>query len=1013
MKTPARSAFVGALVGLAALLLLDVGSARAESDTFTTVSAAETIHAAHLAEPLVRAAPTTPEDDLALARAVAAYERRAQPGDVASLTVFLSDHPQTGWAPAVLTNLGLLYLHEGYFSRAIDAWQKAWAAGKDATEPRARAMVDEAAGELARLYASLGQFQNLTALFAEIGDRPITGSATEAVQEAREKLSLVTANPVHLFNCGPVALKLLMLSVDPGDQRGNALQWYQAGPNGTSLAELAGLADKAKFPYRLVWRKPGQPVPVPALVHWNVGHFSTIVGKANGRYQVQDPVFPGGGLWVTQEALDAEATGYFLVPLQAPGDPGWRAASADEAAHLWGKGPTSGTQAGDNNDPTAHGGSNNCPLCGYDIKESAVDVTLSDVPVGYVPPIGPPAKVRITYNQREDSQPANFGFFNVSPKWTLNWLTYVTDDPVNPGASVSRYLPGGGAYYYNGYSAGTGRFAAQADDGSVLVLASQSPVTYRRQLRDGGVEIYTRSDGSAAYPRRIFLSQVIDPQGNALALTYDAQLRLTSLTDATGRQTTFIYDLSTQPLLVTRIADPFGRTATLTYDTSGRLSSITDILGLTSRFAYDANSLVNAMTTPYGTTSFAYTAPGAAGPPRFVQVTDPLGYHEREEWVEPASIPDSDPAATVPQGMPLPLTNQYLKYRDSFYWDRNAYVLAGCTPTGGCDYTKGRDRHFHHVPNTSIKSTSLESVKYPLENRIWYAYPGQTISIYGGTYNQPTAAGRVLDDGTTQLTQLSYDTTGYFNLTQIVDPVGRVTAFSYADQVDLAAISQATAYGVRTTIAQLTYNTHHRPVLATDAAGQTTSYGYNAAGQLTSLTDPLGHTTSSQYNASGDLTSITNANGVTAATFTYDAFDRIATYTDSEGWTVAYGYDAADRLTKVTYPDGTAETYTYDKLDLASYQDRLGRTWRYAHDAGRRLTAVTDPTGRQTLFAYNPIGEVTARTDPNGNVTAWAYDLEGRLTGKTYADSSAVAYAYESTTSRLKSATDALGQVKQ
>jgi len=38
--------------------------------------------------------------------------------------------------------------------------------------------------------------------------------------------------------------------------------------------------------------------------------------------------------------------------------------------------------------------------------------------------------------------------------------------------------------------------------------------------------------------------------------------------------------------------------------------------------------------------------------------------------------------------------------------------------------------------------------------------------------------------------------------------------------------------------------------------------------------------------------------------------------------------------------------------------------------------------------------------------------VEGRLVTKTYADSSTVTYAYENTTSRLKSVTDALGQVK-
>jgi YD repeat-containing protein len=640
-----------------------------------------------------------------------------------------------------------------------------------------------------------------------------------------------------------------------------------------------------------------------------------------------------------------------MIPDGTPKAVGWREIASVEAGNVWGKGSTNGNPPGipGAQDPQADPGNSpgpdsppggpdspqpsppqppqNCPMCSYNIGESTVSLTLSDTPVGYSPPIGPSAKTQISYNQRADSQPANFSFFNVSQKWTLNWLSYVTDDPTNPGASVSRYIAGGGAYYYSGYQGGTGQFTAQNNDGSILVLASQTPVTYRRQMGDGSVEVYAQSDGSAGYPRNVFLSQVIDPQGNILALNYDGQQRLTSLTDATGRQTTFTYGVAGYPLLITKITDPFGRSATLTYDSSQRLSSITDVIGLTSSFTYDANSLVNSLITPYGTTTFAYTAPGAPSLPRFVQVTDPLGYNEREEWLEPAPIPDSDPAATVPTGMPVPLENQYLTYRDSFHWDKSAYVLAGCTPSGGCDYTKARDRHFAHLAtNAGYKSTTVESTKYPFENRIWFNYPGQTASQLSGSYVKPIATARVLDDGTTQLSTASYDTTGYFKVTQVTDPLGRTTSFAYSNHIDLAAISQTTAYGVQQTIAQFIYNTQHRPIFSTDAAGQTTTYTYNAAGQPTSITNPLGQKTSYQYNTTGDLTAVINANNATAASFTYDAYDRVRTYTDSEGWTATYDYDAADRITKITYPDGTARIYTYDKLDLASFEDR-----HYAH----------------------------------------------------------------------------------
>ncbi|MBS0524379.1 MAG: peptidase C39, partial [Proteobacteria bacterium] len=1009
IATVARIALLAALLGLGFDLSSGIPAALAADG-----QPAKSISLVHLPELLVAVRETSEMEDAALRQALAAYNRRSKLDDFNSLTGFVGEHPRSGWNPAILTNLGLLYLHYGHFSKALQSWEQAWQGGRSATDPQARALVDRAVGELLRLEAAIGRFDRVAALFAEIGDRPITGSATELVQIAREDLALVDKDPRHLFNCGPLALQSLMLATGVTEEKAGFLQWQDVGPKGTSLAELGALARKSGFDHRLVFRKPGQKVPVPSVVHWKVGHFSAILGEANGRYEVRDWLSQGRGTWVTADALDSEATGYFLVSAAkaASGMP-WRIVAAEEAATIWGKGPTSGTRPGDDNDPTAHG-DKKCPsgMCAYDIKESTVGLTISDQPVGYEPTIGPSARLRITYNQREDSQPATFSFFNLSPKWTVNWLSYVTDDPANPGANVTRYLPGGGSYAYAGYVGSTGRFSSQTDDGSILVRSAATPITYKRLLGDGSLEVYSQSDGSSSFPRKVFLTQVIDPQGNALTLSYDAQLRLTTVTDAVGRQTSLSYGLAGRPLLVTQVTDPFGRSATIAYDSSGRLSSITDTIGLTSSVTYDANSLVNSMTTPYGTTTFAYTAPGTSAPPRFVQVTDPLGFSEREEWLEPSSNPASDPAATVPTGMPIALINDYLQYRNSFHWDKNAYLAAGCTPTGGCDYSKARIRHFHHVPYMSVKDTSIESVKQPLENRVWYAYFGQANSVYSGTFAQPTAAGRVLDDGTTQLWQFAYDTSGFFKPTQIVDPVGRTTYFSYSNQVDLAAISQVTDPGFATTVAQYVYNLQHRPIEYYDAALQETTFGYNAKGQPTSVTNPLNQTTQYQYDAAFNLGTVINANNQTAATYTYDSYARVRTFTDSEGWTVTYDYDAADRITKKTYPDGTFETYVYDKLDLVSYTDREGRQWSYAYDADRRLTSLTDPQGEVTRYGYNRNGQISSLTDPKTNVTQWTYDIEGRLTSKQYPDTSTVTYTYETTTSRLKAVTDALSQVK-
>lgn len=1052
-KTAARSR-----VHLCALAIL-VGSigAISWSSAVHSSDAPSGVRFAQLPEPLVASQPTTAQESAALDTMLGSSFGLSKSGSTEALETFASRNPDSGWTAGIWANLGAKYYHDGRFSKALKAWQKSWALGRNATDPQARAMIDGAVSKLAGLYANLGQMDNLTALLTDIGDRPISGSATEEIQAASELLRLSRTDPRHLFICGPLALKALALTEGAKPSQVDFLQWYQAGSNGTNFAELKSLAEKLNLDPTVVHRSPGQVVPMPSIVHWKLGHFAAIVGKANGRYHVIDLVFPNAEIWVTEDALDEEASGYFLITGKDGVSNGWQIASSNEIASLWGKGPTNQSRPGDPGDPVANGpdpsapppgslaggppGSPpgtppgmpplqpappmskpvpppvpprcSAPMCSVDIKESSVSLYLSDTPVGYKPPIGPSMMVKISYNQREDSQPQNFSFFNLGPKWTFNWLTYITDDPTNPGASVSRYLPGGGAFYYVGYNATSQTFSAQDTDGSVLVLVSQSPVVYQRRMRDGSVETFSQSDGNTSFPRRIFLTKLQDPQGNTVQLNYDGSSRLTSLLDATGRSTTFSYDLSTQPLKVTKINDPFGRSANLAYDSSGRLTSITDIIGIKSAFTYDANSLVNSLTTPYGTTSFSYTPPGTSSPPRFAQITDTLGFKEREEWLDQAPVPGSDPASTVPAGMPYSPTNQYLNYRDSFHWDKSQYIAAGCTDSGGCDYSKARIRHFLHMTGSQIKSTTLESVKQPLENRVWYQYPGQTSTIYIGTFDSPIAVGRVLDDGTTQLTQYAYDETSFFNLTKVTDPSGRITNFAYANDIDLAAVSQTTEYGFKKTLAQFAYNDRHLPLFYTDASGQRTSYAYNAAGQTTSTTDPLNHVTAFNYAANGNLLSVTNANSQTAATYTYDAANRVATYTDSEGWTVAYQYDPADRITKLTYPDGTFETYIYDRLDLASYTDRLGRTTTYQYDANRRLTKTTDPSGHVIQYGYTPTDAISSLTDAKGNVTSWTYDLQSRPVSKKYADNSSVTYTYETTTSRLKSTTDALRQSRR
>ena len=175
-------------------------------------------------------------------------------------------------------------------------------------------------------------------------------------------------------------------------------------------------------------------------------------------------------------------------------------------------------------------------------------------------------------------------------------------------------------------------------------------------------------------------------------------------------------------------------------------------------------------------------------------------------------------------------------------------------PITGADYTKARITHFHHwLYNSNQTARSIESIKLPLENRVWFIYPGQSgTSYYSGTYDHPIAIARVLDDGTSQETKLTYNAQG--NVVDAIDPAGRETQFVYAaNGTDVVGVKQKTSSTGYSSLAAMTYNTQHLPLSITKASNQTTSYTYNGAGQPVTATDALGHVTPFNYDGQGYL----------------------------------------------------------------------------------------------------------------------------------------------------------------
>ncbi|MGA2248771.1 MAG: hypothetical protein ABSH48_27770, partial [Verrucomicrobiota bacterium] len=940
-------------------------------------------------EPLlaVGSAPSE-QDNRELAATLVRFSQRSVLDDFSALEEFVASHPDSPWKASLLFNLGWEYFRTGWYSKALASWELAWPALQSATDPDVKAVADRAVGELALMYARVGRMKQLSDLLDSINGRVIVGPGNAKIGSARQGLWTMQHTPQIAFRCGPSALDQIIAFNKPGKGGQLLIQDSGSTTNGFSLSQVEQLSRKAGLNYQMAYRTAGAPFLMPAVVHWKVGHYAALLQEKDGLYLLKDPTFRND-IWVTARALDAESSGYFLVP---PRDlpNGWRSVSQAEGMTIWGKGQTSSSEP----NATTPNDKKKCPdgspasggMAGCSVFLLDVSLNIFDSPVGYTPPVGPGVRFLVNYNQLESDQPAVFNYANLGPQWTFNYLAYITDDPGAPQEDVSYYTDGGGTLLFPGFDDTSQSFTPQLKSQAILTRTSTN--SYQMVFPDGSSYIFSLPETVGSTVRRVFLTQKIDPQGNAVQISYDANYRVVAITDAAGQVTTISYQDASDSYKITKVTDPFGRFATFQYDASNRLAQITDCIGLTSTFNYDAGDNILAMTTPYGTTSFAFgVSTDQTGRGTWLETTYPNGEKDRVEFSEATDIgtDSQDPPSTLPQGM---WTRDWVIYgRDTYYWDRNAYPAYAANPT---NFNTAYNYHWLHDSSLSTAMGVLESEKATLENRVWYNYPGQLAGNYYatilGTSDEPSVIGRVLDDGSTKLRMFAYNSAGH--ITNSIDPLGRSMTYVYSTNlVDLLEIHQSTGTN-HDLLSRFVYNSQHLPVASYDAAGQMTTNTYNASGQLLTTTDPLGETTSFNYDTNGYLLTITGPLQTTNDTtiFTYDAVGRVHTLTDTEGYTLTYGYDNMDRIANVTYPDGTYESFTYSNLDLVMARDRIGRQTISTYDSLRRRIALQDPLGRLAQYQYCGCGSLSALIDPMGHRTEWDHDIQGRLTSKVYDD---------------------------
>ncbi len=699
----------------------------------------------------------------------------------------------------------------------------------------------------------LGRIETLRPLLSGLKGRNIGGSAEQIVSSSWEALGAMEARPDDSFKCGPYALAEVRKTLRMPDPLAPAIREAKSPYRGFALTEVAQLASSLAMPSQMAkWTASSGEIPVPSVVHWKLDHYAAIVEQQGGMYRVKDLTFDFDR-FVSAEAIRAEASGYFLL-LGGAFPAGFQVVSAEEGYRVFGRGnpnldmPDQLTPE-DLQIPEGCGGQG---MADYSVHAMMVSLHVEDTPVGYEPPFGPSVHVTVSYNERETLQPANLNYTNFGRQWTHNWNGSIR---ITTPSAATVVIRGGGSEDHP-INPSDPNFS-YVHPKSHAKLVKVSATRWERLLADGSKEVYQALVSPDPQGLGTFwLTQSIDPAGNAVSLQYDSNYRLSTITDALGQTTTFSYSVASDIYKVSQVVDPFGRQATFSYNAGGQLVAITDVIGIQSQFGYGSGDILTSMTTPYGTTTFDRAQ--QTGTERWLEVTDPLGGKERLDSKVSAPGINNDPPAVVPassvtvgsEQVPFWTYNQFMNARNTYYWDKKRMLEAPG------DYTKTKVFRFLHARNYTMKSPILDAVKEPHENRVWFNYPGQTANNpnFEGTIDAPNRVARVIEDGTTQLWQ--YDRNALAKVTRTVDPLGRETFFDYAPNgVDLLTVRQKNG-GAYDTIASFTWNSQHRPLSSTDAAGKTTTNTWNARGQLLTTTNALNQTTTFAYNAQGYLVTI-------------------------------------------------------------------------------------------------------------------------------------------------------------
>ncbi|MFD1661856.1 DNRLRE domain-containing protein [Streptomyces caeni] len=573
-----------------------------------------------------------------------------------------------------------------------------------------------------------------------------------------------------------------------------------------------------------------------------------------------------------------------------------------------------------------------------------------------------------------------------------NYTTTATDAQVataGPGLTVTRTYNSRDPRTDNAFGAGwTTRYDMRIepdDDGTGNVVAT---LPSGRQVRFG-----RNPDGTYAPPYGSF-STLTAVTGGGWKLTdkeqttyvFDADGRITSVTDFRGRVQTLAYDATSGDL--TTVTATGGRALHLTWS-AGHVSTVTTDAPetganpLTWTYTYDGDKLTSVCgpEDSLGTCT-AYTYGAGSHYRTVVRDAGPFSY-----W----RLGETDGATDAASDLPLDRDDHAGGYRDVQLGSAGA--LAGSMDTAA---TFDGTTSYLELPDQLLTDSPFLTVE------MWFrtTVPGVLATLQNATVGtQPSQYSPFLNVDADGRLRGQFYTSDYAG-TQPIVSAQSVTDGAWHHIALTGAGNTQTLYldgaAVGSLAGEIVMRDGQYAFLGAGWGNQGwmgvasgTHYFAGDIDEVAVYARPLGARTIAEHHAAGtaaqQLTKVTLPSGRAHAEVDYDTVrDRVSSYTDADGGT--YQLSAHQLTGTQDQPAGDGQPAVAGRPTLTvtvTDPDNRRSNWTYDPLQGNRLVGQTDALGNTSGYAYDTGGYLAATTGPDGTVTRLGNDTRGNKVSQT------------------------------